>query len=220
MARRGKRLLAAAALLFCASLCQAAAAAPDFGAEPASDAARYAASQVLATTDHHGQPFAIVDKRNARIYVFDPAGRLVGASAVLLGLAAGDTAIADIAQRQPASLAPHERSTPAGRFESQPGHNDKGEAIVWIDYAASLAIHRLRPAPWYERRAERLASPEPDDNRISYGCVVVPVAFYDAVVEPSLGQHRGVVYVLPEASPVQTLFGPIELANREAPARL
>lgn len=219
MARRGKRLLAAAALLFCASLCQAAAA-PDFGAEPASDAARYAASQVLATTDHHGQPFAIVDKRNARIYVFDPAGRLVGASAVLLGLAAGDTAIADIAQRQPASLAPHERSTPAGRFESQPGHNDKGEAIVWIDYAASLAIHRLRPAPWYEHRAERLASPEPDDNRISYGCVVVPVAFYDAVVEPSLGQHRGVVYVLPEASPVQALFGPIELANREAPARL
>lgn len=214
-----RRLFAAAALLFCAALCYAAA--PDFGAEPASDEARYAASRVLATTDHRGKPFAIVDKRNARLYVFDPAGRLVGASAVLLGLAAGDTASADIALRRPASLAPHERSTPAGRFESQPGHNDKGEAIVWIDYAASLAIHRLRPAPWQEYRAERLASPAPDDNRISYGCIVVPVAFYDAVVEPSLGRRHGVVYVLPEARPVQALFGrPIEIANREATAKL
>jgi hypothetical protein len=220
MPRRGKRLFAAAALLFFASLCRAAPA-PDFGEEPASDEARYAATRVLATADNRGQPFAIVDKRNARLYVFDPAGRLAGASAVLLGLAAGDTAIADIALRHPASLAPHERSTPAGRFKSQPGHNDKGEAIVWIDYAAALAIHRLRPAPWQEFRAERLASPAPGDNRISYGCIVVPGAFYDAVVEPSLGRRHGVVYVLPEARPVQAMFGsPIEIANREATAKL
>ena len=125
---------------------------------------------------------------------------------MLLGLALGDTGIADIAQRRPASLAPHERHTPAGRFESQPGHNDRGEAIVWIDYAASLAIHRLRPAPAGERRVERLVSTTPDDNRITLGCIVVPVAFYEAVVEPLLGWQRGVVYVLPEARPVHTLF--------------
>ena len=39
------------------------------------------------------------------------------------------------------------------------------------------------------------------------GCIVVPVSFYDAVVAPSLGKHRGVVYVLPENSPVQAMFG-------------
>ena len=146
-----------------------------------------------------------------RVYVFDAAGRLSGASNALLGLTPGDTAVADIAQRRPASLMPHERSTPAGRFESQPGHNDKGEAIVWVDYAASLAIHRLRPAAASERRAERLASATPDDNRISLGCIVVPVAFYEAVVEPSLGRQRGVVYVLPETRPVQAMFGAIEV---------
>ena len=134
MARRGERLVVAViagAILLCASLCRAAA--PDFGVERVSDDARYAAQQVIASTDHQQRPFAIVDKREARLYVFDAAGHLSGSSSVLLGLAPGDTAIADIAQRRPASLAPHERSTPAGRFESQPGHNDKGEAIVWVD---------------------------------------------------------------------------------------
>lgn len=213
MAGRGERLLVAATLLLCGALCRAAA--PDFGVEHVSDDARYAAQQVVATADHHQHPFAIVDKREARVYVFDGTGHLSGASNVLLGLTPGDTTIADIAQRRPASLGPSERSTPAGRFESQPGHNDKGEAIVWVDYAASLAIHRLRPAPAHERRAERLASATPDDNRISLGCIVVPVAFYEAIVQPSLGRQRGVVYVLPETRPVQALFGAFDvgLAN-------
>lgn len=215
MARRGERLCAAAALLLCSLWSLPGQAAADFGAEPASDDARYAAARVLATADHQQRPFAIVDKRAARVYVFDAAGHLTGASSVLLGLAPGDTAIADIARRRPTSLMPRERSTPSGRFESQPGHNDKGEAIVWVDYAASLAIHRLRPAPVHERRPERLASAAPDDNRISLGCIIVPVAFYEAVVEPSLGRQRGVVYVLPETRPVQALFGshPLQLAG-------
>jgi hypothetical protein len=36
---------------------------------------------------------------------------------------------------------------------------------------------------------------------------VVPVAFYESVVEPLLGKARGVVYVLPETQSVQELFG-------------
>jgi len=205
MPGRGEGLFIAATMLLCASLCRAAT--PDFGTERVSDDARYAAQQVVVTDDHRHRPFAIVDKRDARLYVFDADGRLGGASAVLLGLTPGDTAITDIAKRRPASLAPNERSTPAGRFESQPGHNDKGEAIVWVDYAASLAIHRLRPSPASEHRAERMASATPDDNRISLGCIVVPVAFYEAVVEPVLGRQRGVVYVLPETRPVEAMFG-------------
>ena len=209
MGRRVETLFFAAAMLLCASPCRAASA--DFGAERMGDDARYAAELVVQTADHHQRPFAIVDKRDGRVYVFDAAGRLAGASTALLGLAPGDAGIADIAQRRPASLAPHERSTPAGRFESQPGHNDRGEAIVWVDYAASLAIHRLRPAASAERRPERLASGTPDDNRITLGCVVVPVAFYESVVEPTLGRQRGVVYVLPETRPVQAMFGGLDL---------
>ena len=205
---RGTRLLVAAVLSCCVTLGCAA----PFDDEPVSDDAHFAAARVLETNDAGARPFAIVDKRAARLYVFDAAGRLLGATPALLGLAPGDTGIADIARRHPASLAPHERSTPAGRFESQPGHNDKGEAIVWVDYEASLAIHRLRPAPASERREARLASPVAADHRISFGCIVVPVAFYESVVAPTLGRLRGVVYVLPETRPVQSMFDSLEAA--------
>lgn len=208
MSGRNRLLLAGCGWL-CAAACQAA---PDFAAERASGDARYAAAWVLAGDDHQGLPFAVVDKRDARIYVFDAAGRLLGASAVLLGLTAGDAAVGDMTRRAPASLTPAERTTPAGRFPSVPGRNDKGEEIVWLDYAAALAIHRLRPVHPQERRPARLASATPDDNRISAGCIVVPVAFYETVVAPSLGRARGVVYVLPESRSVRSMLGAMELS--------
>jgi hypothetical protein len=210
MSGRGRLLLAASGLL-CATLCHAA---PDFAGARASEDARYAANWVLDAADNQGLPFAIVDKRDARIYVFDPTGRLVGSSPALLGSALSDLPVADTATRIPGRLAADERTTPAGRFPSAPGYNDKGEAIVWVDYDASFAIHRLRPAPVQERRAARLASPTPDDNRISLGCVVVSVEFYESVIVPGLGSGRGVVYVLPESRPARTLFDAVALSSR------
>ena len=148
--------------------------------------------------DARGRPFAIVDKQQARLLVFAADGQLLGAAPALLGLAVGDHAVPGLGRRA-GKIAPHERTTPAGRFESEPGRNHLGEAIVWIDYDASLAIHRLRRAAAQERRAQRLASPSPADNRISLGCIIVDPGFYDAVVAPTLGRQRGVVYVLPES---------------------
>ena len=201
------RLLLAACGWLCAAACQAA---PDFAAERASADARYAAAWVLAGADNQDLPFAVIDKRDARIYVFEASGRLAGVSAVLLGLTPGDFSVG--IDRAPASLTLAERTTPAGRFDARPGRNDKGEDIVWIDYASSLAIHRLRPAPLQERRPARLASPGPEDNRISAGCVIVPVAFYEAVVGPMLGSGRSIVYVLPESHPVSGMFEALDLS--------
>jgi len=151
--------------------------------------------------DTRGRPFAVVDKPNARLFVFAADGALLGSTPVLLGLTRGDAASAPgIAERLRTSGIPVEqRTTPAGRFDAVPGRNDRGEAIVWVDYGAALAIHRLRPAPPEQRRPQRLASPAVDDNRISLGCIVVAEAFYDTVVAPHLGRQRSVVYVLPDS---------------------
>lgn len=178
----------------------------DFGAEPASTDARYAAASVMASADNMGLPFVIVDKKHARMFVFDASGRLRGASAALLGLASGDRSVPGIGQRPVSQIAPAERTTPAGRFLSQPGRNLQGEEVIWVNYSEGLAIHRLRPGNSQEQRRERLASATPLDNRISLGCVVVPVAFYETVVSPLLGSTRSVVYVLPEDSGVHALF--------------
>ena len=163
---------------------------------------RYALAEVVKTSDHRGLPFAIVDKKSAQLFVFDSAGQLQGAAPALLGLAPGDVELAPAGNQ---GIGPAQRTTPAGRFVSEPGRNLAGEAIVWVDYAARLAIHRLRPAAAHERRAERLASSTPDDNRITLGCVVVEPLFYDTVVAPTLGKGYGVVYVLPENDTLQRL---------------
>ena len=103
-------------------------------------------------------------------------------------------------------IRPEERTTPAGRFETEPGLNTKGEDIVWIDYDAAVSMHRGRATKKSERRLQRLASPTVADNRISYGCINVPAAFFDAYIKPVLGSRRGVVYVLPETMAAQKRF--------------
>jgi hypothetical protein len=199
------RALAAGWLLALAGA--AGAADPDFRATAASTDARAIARWAVAGGDAEGKPFAIVDKRAARIFVFDASGRLVGASAVLLGLTPGDRGVAGVGARPLGQIGRDERITPAGRFDTEPGRNLDGEDVVWFDYDEGLAIHRLRPGPAHERRVQRLASRTPADNRISLGCAVVPVAFYETVVAPALGRKRGVVYVLPERASLQEVFG-------------
>ena len=160
------------------------------------------AQKTLYARDNAGMPFAVVDKRQAQLAVYDARGRLIGVTAALLGLMPGDQASADAARKLTQGLLlPVERTTPGGRYSSQPGTNLTGERVVWIDYVNALAIHRLRPAPAHERRAERLASASPADNRITLGCVVVDPAFFDAVVLPTLGRGPGVVYVLRDEMP-------------------
>jgi hypothetical protein len=171
----------------------------DFADARPSDDARRTAEWAFERQDAQGRPVAVVDKRNARIYVFGADGRLRGTTPVLLGLARGDRSAPGIGEMAGGYIPAGLRTTPAGRFDSEPGHNAKGESIVWVDYDAAFAIHRLRPAPAVERRPERLFSDTPDDNRISQGCVIVPGNFFDQVVAPTLGRERGVVYVLPDA---------------------
>jgi hypothetical protein len=166
---------------------------------------------VRESGDAAGRPFAVVDKRAARIYVFDAAGRLAGESPVLLGSAPGDHTVPGVGARAQTGHVPlEERTTPAGRFEASPGRNDKGEHVVWVDYGSAFAIHRLRPGLAYEARSSRLKTSQAADKRVSWGCVVVPVAFYEKVVEPVLGTARTVVYVMPETTDVERLFRAIE----------
>ncbi len=162
-------------------------------------ATQHFAMQVLALGDHLQQPFAIVDKRAALLSIFSAGGQLLGSSPVLLGSVLGDHSVAGVGDRaQTGSLRPGDATTPAGRFRSEPGHNHTGEPVVWLDYELAFAIHRLRPGAAQAERARRLTARDPLRKRVSAGCVVVPVAFYDWIVQPLLGRQAGVVYVLPE----------------------
>ena len=159
---------------------------------------------VVASGDHRGAPFFIIDKTRARLLVFDPQGKLQGTSPVLLGLARGDESVPGIGERKLSDIRPDERTTPAGRFVAEPGRNLNGEDIVWVDYAAAVSLHRVRETQASEHRLQRLATATVADNRISYGCINVPVRFYDTVVQRALRDARHVIiYVLPETKPLR-----------------
>ena len=187
----------------------------DFGAVqaiPASADARHVADWVADSGDNAGHYFVIVDKRQATVHVFDMQARLRGSTPVLLGAARGDHSVAGIGSRPIADVRPEERTTPAGRFVAERGRNMLGEDVIWIDYDAAVTMHRVRAIEPKERRLERLATPSADDNRISYGCINVPVDFYETHIGPTFAGRRAVVYVLPEDRSVQQVFGSYDVA--------
>jgi len=169
--------------------------------------ARQLADRIALTGDHAGAPFIIVDKKRASVFVFETDARLRAHSAALLGSALGDDSVPGIGTRPMAQILATERTTPAGRFVAERGRNTQGEDVVWVDYDAAISMHRVRTGNAVERRAERLATPSIDDNRISYGCINVPVAFYETFIQPLFAARKAMVYVLPDSKPVLEIFG-------------
>jgi len=196
-----------AGLLLALASTQAAAAPPapaaEFGKEQASHDVRQVADWIVETSDNnsagkYGLPFAILDKKNAKVFVFHPDGRLIGAAPALLGLGRGDVAKPGIGAQELSAIAPKDRVTQAGRFVSDIGVDSHGDDVLWLDYDGGLAMHRVITTNPRERRAHRLATPSALDNRISWGCINLPVKFYETVVQPAFTGTKGIVYVLPE----------------------
>ena len=161
------------------------------------------ADWIVDSGDNDGLPFVIIDKIDARAFVFGADGRLRGAAPVLLGLAKGDNSVPGIGTRKLANIRPEERTTPAGRFVAALGLNAKGKDVLWVDYSGALSLHRVIPV---KVRLERLATPTPLDNRISYGCINVPTKFYENIVSPAFTGTKGIVYILPEARSKKEIF--------------
>lgn len=170
----------------------------DFGSVKASRRTRDMAEWVLRSQDNLNLPFAIVDKVNAKVYVFNAKGDFYGAAPVLLGLAKGDHSLPGIGDMPMSRIPPDQRTTPAGRFVSVMGRNHKGKDILWLDYDQALSMHAVVRGTARDRRAERLASPTSADNRISFGCINVPGDFFQDMIHGKFTGSGGVVYILPE----------------------
>jgi hypothetical protein len=167
---------------------------------------------VIASRDNGGLPFIVIDKVAAALFVFDAGGELVGAAPALLGIASGDDSTPGIGERNLAEIGPAERTTPAGRFIARFGAAYGGQTVLWVDFATSVAIHPVVTTNPRERRVQRLQSVSAEDNRITFGCINVPVAFYRDVLQPLFGEAGGIVYVLPETRPFEDVFPQMQVA--------
>ena len=177
-----------------------------FGGQLHSWQAQAVADWVVDSNDHRDRPFAILDKMGAKLFVFDKAAQFLGSSMVLLGSAIGDETLGSVRDKPLATISPEERTTPAGRFVSEAGHDSSGESVIWVDYDAAVAIHRVQVIDPKERRFERMATSSAEDKRISNGCINVPWGFFETVVRPALADSRGVVYILPDVKELHHVF--------------
>lgn len=186
----------------------------DFGKSAAPADVVHLANWVSYTRNHNRKAFVVIDKKAAQLYVFDPKGKLRSRTPVLLGKAVGDHSAPGVGNKPLSQLREDEKTTPAGRFVAIPGKNTHGDDIIWIDYKAAVSMHRLRKVG-NERRAERMATADISDNRISNGCVNVPPKFYDSVLKPTVMKNGAFVYVLPETRSPQQLFGSFDVPAQD-----
>jgi hypothetical protein len=178
----------------------------EFGAEHASDAAHAVADWIMSSQDNQGLPFLVVDKVGAKVFMFDRHANLLGAASALMGLTLGDAGVPGIGDRPLSLILPSERTTPSGRYIANLALNIAGQAILWVDYDQGISLHPVRSVDPSERRFERLASATAADNRISYGCINVPFAFWAEVVQPVFQNSTGIVYVLPDTQTLRAVF--------------
>lgn len=165
------------------------------------------ADWIAATGNNLGLPYAIIDKPMASLFMFDAGGKPLGAVPVLIGIATGDDATPGVGSKKLSEIGPAEKTTPAGRFLAKFGLAAGRTKVLWVDYANSVAIHTIpADASKDERRRARMLSPASDDNRITFGCINVPVAFYRKTLRPLFQKRGGYVYVLPDTKALEDVF--------------
>lgn len=77
--------------------------------------------------------------------------------------------------------------------------------MLWVDYDSAVSMHPLPPGTPKEKRAQRLATPTPDDNRVTHGCINVSPAFYEQIVQSTF-EKGGVFYILPDKDSIAKTF--------------
>lgn len=163
------------------------------------------AGWVVASNDSQGYPFAVIDKAAAQILVFGGDGRLRGAAPGLFGSAVGDHTAPGIAGLALREIPGRDRTTPSGRFVGGFGPSIDAGRVLWVDYDSAVSLHPTATGVPAEKRAERLASATPDDNRVTHGCINVSPGFYEQIVSP-IFQRGGVFYILPDETSMAEAF--------------
>lgn len=165
----------------------------DLARERAAPEVQQVARWAVDSLDHAGLPFVVIDKARARLFAFDPQGRLRGSTPVLLGVSHDD--------------GPAPPATPAGRFVADCGLSAHSDGIVWVGAGTALSLHGIPSNAAPGRGLQRLASANAQDKRISDGSLLhVAGAFYRDHLSP-LRTQPSVAYVLPEALSWEEVFG-------------
>lgn len=179
---------------------------------------QFVADWIVSSGDNRALPYAVIDKKNASIILYSGKGVALAQEPVLIGIALGDDASPGVGSKKLGDLGPAEKTTPAGRYLAKFGYASGRQQVLWVDYTNSVAIHAIpADAAKKEKRRERMLSPEPDDNRITFGCINVPRALY-VKLRPMFQKKGGYVYIMPDVKPLEEVFPRLRVHALKAPA--
>ncbi|MBB3348154.1 hypothetical protein [Sphingomonas sp. BK069] len=178
---------------------------------PRSENAERLIAWVGAAHDNGKLPYAVIDKPAATLYLFAANGDFLGETPVLLGVGIGDDSTPGVGAKNLDDIGPAERTTPAGRFVTKFGRAFGRQRVLWVDYANAVAMHVVTSLHKNEHRVERLLSPSPEDNRISFGCINVGARFYNGKLRPQFEKRGGIVYITPDVKPLDEIFPRVRL---------
>lgn len=171
----------------------------------ASEEVQKTVSWVKKNKDNRKLPYAIIDKKNAHIFVFDAKSKIVDHGPVLLGIAKSDKIDPKTLNARLSSIGKKDRVTPSGRYVSVFGPDHRGKDVLWVDTKYAVGLHPVANVPG-QRRKTRLNSTTSADNRITWGCINVSKPLFKNVLTPLFKPKAGIVYILPEAAPIEQLL--------------
>lgn len=166
---------------------------------------------IVGRSDNQGKQFIVADKQAGTLTMYTASGQQITSTPALFGKTKGDGVSS--------------KNTPSGRFEtkqanvSTEGYGGSAQVLTQNGQnlqlgGSSYAIHRVYTKYASENRQGRLDTPTATDNRISLGCINVPVDFYDTYLS---SDQDTVVYVMPETDAGRTgVFNVVPTATQTA----
>lgn len=180
----------------------------NFGQVKPSATVATVADWVIGDRNNQGKPFIVVDKPTAMAYAFDGDGKLEAVTPVLLGKnATADVLPESAISKTVEQTTESEKVTPAGRFDATVEKSSSyGTSLRFMELPnANLAMHQTYLGTPAERRQQRLDTPTPADNYVSYGCINVGAEFYNKhILKPFSG--GGVMYITPMTQNLNDTF--------------
>jgi hypothetical protein len=161
--------------------------------EVRSPEARSVAAWVIASNDHAGRPFLIIDQARARLFAFSSQGHLVGSASVVRQVAWADP------------------PAPSGRFVADGRGSEPAGTIVWADAHRAVS---LRVATASEAEPPRLLASADGPA----GSFQVAPAFYRRHLH-AFRHQASVAYLLPDTLPLQRNFMLYAAASIRDPGR-
>lgn len=162
---------------------------------------------INTSADNQNLPFIIIDKKEAKVFVFHANGQLFAVLPALVGATIGDDITPGVGKKKISDISVEERMTPAGRFVAQIGLNANKSEILWIDYESGLSMHPVITNNPAEHRLQRLSSNDTTERRITYGCINISKNLYNDFIHPTFKNSMGIVYILPEVRSIFEVFG-------------